>query len=621
MGPVEIGHRIAEQVKIIFMRLQYQAGSKRFKQVANYRKFRFFDPVRHALPELDWMPGAEAAAATLSCGEWHALGYDWKWQGDLTRWDEAPDTGNTWPRSFFTLIPYRAGNPYGDIRVAWEPARLQQLVGLALAARSASETESRELVALLEEQFLSWVEHNPPLQGIHYISAMECALRLIAVCHAFDMIRAHIMRPDRVFPLLLALVEQHASFIFSRLSLHSSAGNHTIAECAGLVYAGNLFPEFRNAHKWRSVGLSILTSEYDRQVLNDGGGLEQAFWYHLFVTDLCGLVAGLLEYRNVEVPKKLDAALLRAREFLNSLAVSAHDLPRIGDADGGYALSGHLGISWKPKPDSNTLRTFPESGYSVVTQATKGITLLFDHGPLGMPPSYGHGHADALSISMKSGQEAVLVDPGTCTYTGRPELRQYFRGTLAHNTVCIDGLDQAVQDTAFQWSSPFLAELVSDEVDGYGNVRLLARHTGYLKCAGTMHWRGILLAAEGDLLVWDWLDGAGEHDIVINWHAAVPVEAADAGYILRTENAEMLLSIHGLQAIQVLNGSDKPIAGWQSVQYGQKNPINTIRASATRGLPVEICSRFTPVKGGSSHISLDNETERFRKWIKQVRDA
>ena len=55
------------------------------------------------------MPGAEAASAMLSRGEWHALGYDWRWQGGLTRWDEAPDTGNTWPRSFFTLIPYRAG--------------------------------------------------------------------------------------------------------------------------------------------------------------------------------------------------------------------------------------------------------------------------------------------------------------------------------------------------------------------------------------------------------------------------------------------------------------------------------------------------------------------------------
>ena len=30
----------------------------------------------------------------------------------------------------------------------------------------------------------------------------------------------------------------HACFIAQRLSLYSSAGNHTVAECAGLVYAG-----------------------------------------------------------------------------------------------------------------------------------------------------------------------------------------------------------------------------------------------------------------------------------------------------------------------------------------------------------------------------------------------
>ena len=65
----------------------------------------------------------------------------------------------------------------------------------------------------------------------------------------------------------------------------------------------------------------------------------------------------------------------------------------------------------------------------------------------GMPPLYNHGHADALSITLSVGGKETLVDPGTYRYNGEPEFRKYFKGTRAHNTVTIDGLDQAVQET------------------------------------------------------------------------------------------------------------------------------------------------------------------------------
>jgi hypothetical protein len=44
-------------------------------------------------------------------------------------------------------------------------------------------------VAAVEAQLVSWVEANPFLTGIHYISPTECALRLLAVCHAVDALR------------------------------------------------------------------------------------------------------------------------------------------------------------------------------------------------------------------------------------------------------------------------------------------------------------------------------------------------------------------------------------------------------------------------------------------------
>ncbi len=46
-----------------------------------------------------------------------------------------------------------------------------------------------------------------------------------------------------------------------------------------------------------TVGLRTLRQEAARQILPDGGGIERATWYHLFVLDLIGLVERLLDFQ------------------------------------------------------------------------------------------------------------------------------------------------------------------------------------------------------------------------------------------------------------------------------------------------------------------------------------
>ena len=52
--------------------------------------------------------------------------------------------------------------------------------------------------------------------------------------------------------------------------------------------------------------------------------------------------------------------------------------------------------------------TFKDSGYSIIRgQEQSGLELLLDHGPLGMAPSFGHGHADALSVILRVGGKTL----------------------------------------------------------------------------------------------------------------------------------------------------------------------------------------------------------------------
>ena len=50
----------------------------------------------------------------------------------------------------------------------------------------------------------------------------------------------------------------------------------------------------------------------------------------------------------------------------------------------------------------------------------------------------------------RSGKE-FLIDPGTYAYHTHRAWREYFRGTAAHNTVRVDGVDQSQSGGNFMW--------------------------------------------------------------------------------------------------------------------------------------------------------------------------
>src|SRR5262245_20627458 len=312
MQPSEVWARLGSQCELTLLSVRHRLGlNLALQDQYDFRGYGFCSAQEPQLPtwyaseqEIDDGMTARVLTGGLPREEW-----SWRWSSDPDVWHQAPDTGRLWPKRFFGYIQYRDGNPHGDVRYVWEPARLQQLVLLGLIAACGSEDTRDRAVRLLEAQFLSWVEANPLHTGVHYISAMECGLRLIAVCHAFDSVRAYLGRPEQVWPRLLQLIDGHAMLIQQRLSLHSSLGNHTIAEGAALVYAGILFPEMPQASQRESTGLLLLKSEISHQILPDGGGTEQAFWYLRFIRDLYDLVTNLLSSQRRTVPDSILQAL------------------------------------------------------------------------------------------------------------------------------------------------------------------------------------------------------------------------------------------------------------------------------------------------------------------------
>jgi hypothetical protein len=583
-------------------------------------RFKFCVGGEPQLPILPWAFNLdEKAIANLLAGHSQALGFAWTWRPEEMAWHEAPDTGKIWPRAFFGSIPYRCGNPYGDVRIAWEPSRLQHLILLGLLARHSEGEAADRAISLLEAQILSWVEANPLQRGIHYISGMECGLRILAISYAMDLARTKLISSERVWDAWLSVVKGHAEFIKNRLSLHSSTGNHTIAECVGLVYAGMVLPELEEAAWWRQIGLAILEREARHQILWDGGGTEQAFWYLLFIVDLCGLVISLLEHHRQTVPPAIRYAYTCGRLFLNTFADCPEELPAVGDGDNGYALSPILRLSWGQGRGARQqdMTVFEDSGYTIIRGGDQDpTTAILDHGPLGLIPSYGHGHADALSIILRWGKEEVLIDPGTYTYNGGMNWRSYFRGTRAHNTVMVDGLDQAAQETAFMWSHPYTARLVRSEQSLEGDIRLLAYHDGYFRRGvGVEHWRALIYRPTGLWLIWDYLTGEGIHTLDLHWHCGVQPLWHDKILVFSGLSQSLSMAVEGGE-ITLHRGETDPIRGWRSRMYGVKEPITTVRAQFHGALPHEFVTQVWV--GMKQHEALDEELSLVREWVNEA---
>ena len=78
---------------------------------------------------------------------------------------------------------------------------------------------------------------------------------------------------------------------------------------------------------------------------------------------------------------------------------------------------------------------FEDLGVGILRSGPR--TVVLKYGPYGG----GHGHPDKLSISVHDGRQELLPDLGTSAY-GVSAFRGWYRRTLAHNTVTVDGVDQ-----------------------------------------------------------------------------------------------------------------------------------------------------------------------------------
>jgi hypothetical protein len=590
------------------------------------------------------------AAEQICHKRFDLLGYRDLFFGDPVDWHFDPLSVRRAPLVHWSRLDPLNATVVGDSKVVWELNRHHWAVKLGCAYRIwADEQYAVAAIKSIEE----WIDANPPGIGINWASSLEVALRLISWCWTAVLLLGSNALSEDFFAVWLGSLRRHALHVERYLSHYFSPNTHLTGEALGLWYAGLLFPEMPEASCWRRLGARILLEQIERQVLHDGVYFEQSTCYQRYTVEIY-LHFLILAARNGEaIPGRVGEHVQRMLDFLLAVRCPDSSMPQIGDADGGWllpltrrapddardvfsvaaALFGRSDYAWaaeatpevlwmlgpsgldvfdslRPNPPAGPpSRLFADGGYVVMRSGwdAEAHHLILDAGPLGGPPSAGHGHADLLSLQFSAFGEQFIVDPGTYCYTAEPGWRDYFRSTAAHSTVTVDGLDQALPAGPFAWQSHPGARLrqwlSTDEID-FADVE----HNAYTHLTDRLtHRRRLLFVKPRLWLVVDDLDGTGEHRIDLRFQFApmdVTLESDLQARARVAKGHELLVWPVATVPLkgEILEGYLDGRQGWVAPHYGQRHPAPVLVYSAVAALPLRIVTVLWPLNSPEDPI-------------------
>ncbi|MGH9495817.1 MAG: alginate lyase family protein [Candidatus Sulfotelmatobacter sp.] len=557
------------------------------------------------------------------------LGFESLEYGAKIAWDCDQAHGKCAPRKPWFLIHYLDFDEVGDSKVTWELNRHQHLVTLAKAFRLSGNPRFAQELFL---QWEDWHARNPYPIGINWASSLEVAFRSLSWLWVYFLLADSAVMPTNFRGALVRSLAVCGRHIDRYLSTYFSPNTHLLGEAVALFFIGTLCPEIPSARRWQERGWNLIQQECKKQVRSDGLHFEQAIYYQVYALDLFLHAVVLASANQIPIPDELERTIER---MLNALAALARGgvIPQLGDDDGGRVfdparnrglylidplatgsvlfgrgdfknlagglreetlwLLGDAGIEeFNRIPEIALAResvSLADGGLYVMASDDPGHCLVIDAGPQGSG-SAGHGHADALTVAATFGGRDLLIDSGTFEYIGEGLDRDYFRGTSAHNTLTVDGKDQADAAGPFTWQN--LPNVKTDSwITGKSFDLFVGSHDGYARLPSpVIHRRFVFSLKSGFWLVRDLALGSGEHELNLFWHLA-------PGFHKHASHKNAFVSLGAvLRAVTLEGGKWKRRVEQQrhSPVYGAQSQHEVLHFSIRTTLPCEFVTLLLP---------------------------
>ena len=299
------------------------------------------------------------------------------------------------------------------------------------------------------------------------------------------------------------------------------SGNWQMCGSWSLVYAGGLFPEFREAADWVATGVQRLVEHVERDFYDDGCHYERASGYGTWCMRMSEDLLRFSEVNShVTAPAGLRQRIAGMYEWL--LATTTPRGESQGFNDGGFGAVDDVlirGVSFtgdgryiwpvrdrvksvdgvrarKPAYTSTDQRP---SGFAVMRSgwSRDDRYMIINYGPWGG----GHAHNDLLDFGLYGYGEPLSIEATRWGPYDNP-LDQYFRSAPAHNQVVVN--DSPLDRVKFRgedvsWASGKTIDFFS------------ARHRGYEAQWGVIVQRRIVFVKPDYFLVSDTLFEGPQH--------------------------------------------------------------------------------------------------------------
>ena len=449
----------------------------------------------------------------------------------------------------------------------------------------------------------SWIAQMPAGCDSSDVAARRIQ-NWIYACNIFS--RTAIFEPDFEQEII-----SHLSAEVSQLRRNLTAErNHRTLELYALFIAALALPELGHTDL-----LSFAMSELHRNLLtdvrSDGVHREQSTHYHM--TALRSYLGARENARRfaLQFPASYDERLEKACEFLLHVQRPDSFIPALSDADtGNYSDLLELAATIFDREDflyaatagafgdkpAKTCPSFTDGGYFIQrsgwgddeTNFRDQNYLIFDCGPLG---DGGHGHYDLLNIEIAGHGRPLIVDPGRFTYAeDSSQWRHWFKGTAAHNTVCVDDLDQV----------PYHRGKPKGAV---AEARLLERRTtpdfdmlcGEVRSPvyDAIHTRRIFFIAGEYWLIVDSLRGRVPHKYDLRFH----LTAAAWNHCTRIDSPTNS-GIRTPELVLLFEPQREPVLsqGWISQRYGVKEVAPIVSVVADGSENADFYTLIAPLK-------------------------
>ncbi|HWL65442.1 MAG TPA: alginate lyase family protein, partial [Actinomycetota bacterium] len=456
----------------------------------------------------------------------------------------------------------------------------------------------------------SWIRQVP----IGFDTSDVAARRMQNWTYAWSLFTTSPAFPGLHEGLDAAIVEsisEHARFVRQALTPDVSR-NHRTLELYALFVVAVAFPVIDHDSRLADFALSELNRILAEGFRSDGVHRENSTHYHLVA--LRSLVGARENARrfSLEIPHEYDSLLERACEFALHCHRPDGVVSALSDADSAsYPEVLELAATLLGRPDFRYAPTkgargtpprkrnisFEDSGY-FFQRSGWGMSgspysderfLVFDCGPLG---DGGHGHYDLLSMEAYAYGRPLVVDPGRYTYAEEGEnLRRLFKGTAAHNTVCIDGLDQ----TPYRRGRPG-KRIASAHFLGRRSVPGLDLLEGRAEspCYDAVHTRRILFVGDEYWIVEDQLSAERKHLYDLRWHLTPEAMGATEA---QQVNGNSVVRAPGVTLVFPGRASVDLEPGWVSPRYGTRLPAPVVSASL-RGTHARFVTLIVPMRSG-----------------------